>query len=100
MPSLRQKGLMISYHRGIEKAQVDIDPKLLGIKSELRAIAFPKRLENGKERVLLAEHTVNLGHSALSGESGLFYDGLIYSASLILWHLKKSKTLPEAAEKV
>ena len=73
VPSLRQKGLMISYHRGVEKAQVNIDPKLLGINSELRAIAFPKRFENGKERALLAEHTVNLGHSALSGESGLFY---------------------------
>ncbi len=100
VPSLRQKGLMISYHRGVEKAQVNIDPKLLGISSELRAIAFPKRFENGKERALLAEHTVNLGHSALSGESGLFYDGLVYSASLILWHLKKSKTLPAAAERV
>ncbi|MDC0239003.1 anthranilate phosphoribosyltransferase [Candidatus Thioglobus sp.] len=100
VPSLRQKGLMISYHKGVEKAQVDIDPKLLGIRSELRSIAFPKEFENGKERSLLAEHTVNLGHSALSGESGLFYDGLVYSASLILWHLKQSKTLPEAAEKV
>jgi len=100
VPSLRQKGLMISYHRGVEKAQVNIDPKLLGISSELRAIAFPKRFENGKERALLAEHTVNLGHSALSGESGLFYDGLVYSASLILWHLKQLKTLPAAAERV
>ena len=100
VPSLRQKGLMISYNRGVEKAQVEIDPKLLGISSELRAIAFPKRFENGKERALLAEHTVNLGHSALSGESGLFYDGLVYAASLILWHLKQSKTLPEAAERV
>ena len=100
VPSLRQKGLMISYHRGVEKAKVDIDPKLLGIRSELRAIAFPKRLESGKERALLAEHTVNLGQSALSGESGLFYDGLVYAASLILWHLKQSKTLPEAAERV
>ena len=100
VPSLRQKGLMISYHKGVEKAQVDIDPKLLGINSELRAIAFPKRFENGKERVLLAEYTVNLGHSALSGETGIFYDGLVYSASLILWHLKQAKTLPAAAERV
>jgi len=30
----------------------------------------------------------------------MFYDGLVYSASLILWHLKQSKTLPEAAERV
>ena len=100
MPSLRQQGLMISYHRGVEKAQVDIDPKLLGINRELRAIALPKRFENGKERDLLAEYVVNLGRSALFGESGMFYDGLVYSASLILWHIGESKTLPRAADRV
>ena len=100
VPSLRQKGLMISYHKGVEKARVDIDPKLLGINSELRAIGLPKEFENGIEKDLLAEYTVNLGRSALSGESGMFYDGLVYSASLILWHIGKSKTLPSAAERV
>jgi len=100
MPSLRQKGIMISYYKGVEKARVEIDPKLLGINRELRAIAFPKEFENGIEIDFLADYTVNLGRSALSGESGMFYDGLVYSASLILWHLGKSKTLPEAAEKV
>jgi len=100
MPSLRQKGIMISYYKGVEKARVEIDPKLLGINSELRAIAFPKECENGIEIDFLADYTVNLGRSALSGESGMFYDGLVYSASLILWHLGESKTLPEAAEKV
>ena len=100
VPSLRQKGLMISYHKGVEKARVDIDPKLLGINSELRAIALPKEFENGIEKDLLAEYVVNLGRSALSGESGMFYDGLVYSASLILWHIGKSKTLLSAAERV
>jgi len=100
VPSLRQKGLMISYHQGVEKARVDIDPKLLGINSELRAIGLPKEFENGIERDLLAEYTVNLGRSALSGESGMFYDGLVYSASLILWHIGKSNALPSAAERV
>jgi len=100
VPSLRQKGLMISYHHGIEKNQIKTDPKFLGINSELRSISFPKEFNNGKERDLLAEHVVNLGRSALSGESGMFYDGLVYSASLILWHLGKSKTLSSAAERV
>ena len=100
VPSLRQKGLMISYHKGVEKARVDIDPKLLGINSGLRAIGLPKEFKNGKERDLLADYTVNLGRSALSGESGMFYDGLVYSASLILWHIGKLKTLPSAAERV
>ena len=100
VPSLRQKGLMISYHRGVEKAQVSIDPKLLGINRELRAIAFPKEFENVLERDLLAEYVVDLGRSALSGELGMFFDGLVYSASLILWHIGKSKTLTAAADRV
>ncbi len=100
VPSLRQKGLMISYHKGLEKDRVETDPKLLGINSKLRAIAFPKRFEDGTERDLLAEYVVDLGRSALSGESGMFYDGLVYSASLILWHLRKSKSLPEASDRV
>ena len=100
VPSLRQKGLMISYHKGVEKARVETDPKLLGINSELRAIAFPKEFENGIERDLLAEYTVNLGCSALSGESGMFYDSLVYSASLILWHVNKENSIEESASMV
>ena len=49
---------------------------------------------------MLAKYVVNLGCSALSGELGMFYDGLVYSASLILWHLEKSKTLLSAADRV
>jgi len=30
----------------------------------------------------------------------MFYDGLVLSASLVLWHTKKAKTLSEAAEMV
>jgi len=100
VPSLRQNGLMISYHKGVEKARVETDPKLLGINSELRAIAFPKEFENGIERDLLAEYTVNLGCSALSGESGMFYDSLVYSASLILWHVNKENSIEESASMV
>ena len=100
VPSLRQKGLMISYHKGFEKARVETNPRLFGINSKLRAIVFPKDFENDIERDFLAEYVVNLGCSALSCESGMFYDGLLYSASLILWHIGKSKTLPSAAERV
>jgi len=100
VPSLRQKGLMISYYRGVEKDRVETDPKLLEINSKLRSISFPKRFQNGRERDLLADYVVDLGRSALSGESGMFYDGLVYSASLILWHLGTSKTLPAASARV
>ena len=63
VPSLRQKGLMISYYGGIEKDRVDINPKLLGIDSELRSISFPKKFENLKDKDLLAKYVIDLGCS-------------------------------------
>jgi anthranilate phosphoribosyltransferase len=41
IPSLRQKGLMVSYQGLIEQDRVDINPKSLGIDQDLRAISFP-----------------------------------------------------------
>jgi anthranilate phosphoribosyltransferase len=45
IPSLRQKGLMVSYQGLIEQDRVDINPKSLGIEQELRAISFPDKLD-------------------------------------------------------
>ncbi len=99
VPSLRQKGLMISYQGITEQDRVDIDPKALGVEQELRAIAFPDGLSvENNDIEALANYTVELGKSALSGEKGMFYDGLVLSASLILWHTKKANSLAEAAE--
>ena len=100
VPSLRQKGLMISYLGEKEKARVEIDPKAMDIQRELRAIVFPQNLTIEKDKSSLAEYTIVLGKSALAGEKGMFYDGLVYSASLILWHLEKFKDLSDAAEHV
>jgi anthranilate phosphoribosyltransferase len=100
VPSLRQKGLMYSYYQGIEKNKVDIDPKTIGIKRDLRAISIPKKYEGLKNKTKLAEHVANLGLEALSGKKGMFYDGLLYSASLILWHLNIESSLSSASEKV
>ena len=98
VPSLRQKGLMISYVGQVEKARVEIDPNLMGIHQDLRAISIPKNLATDKNKKAIAEHTVILGKAALAGERGMFYDGLVYTASLILWHLEKFKDLSNAAE--
>ncbi len=100
VPSLRQKGMMVSYHKGEEKDRVDIDPKTIGIHRELRAISFPKEFESPQNRNSLATYVAELGQSALSGKEGMFYDGLVYSASLILWHIGEEKTLLAASEKV
>ncbi len=97
IPSLRQKGLMISYQGSVEQDKVDIDPKLLGIYQDIRAISFPSGLNVYSDIKALADYTVKLGKSALSGEKGLFYDGLVLAASLILWHTRKASSLIEAA---
>lgn len=100
VPSLRQKGLMISYQSTQEVGRMDIDPKSLGIEQTLRAISFPKKLSVENDIKALANYTVELGMAALSGEQGMFYDGLVLAASLILWHTKKCKNLADGAEKV
>ena len=98
IPSLRQKGLMVSYEGNVEQDRVDIEPASLGIEQDMRAISFPPELDVHRDIPALAQYTVKLGKAALAGEKGLFYDGLVLSASLILWHTKKVKTLPEAAD--
>ena len=100
VPSLRQKGLMYSYFQGIEKNKVDIDPKAIGIQSDLRAIPIPKNLEGSENRDNLAKHVANLGVEALAGKKGMFYNGLLYSASLILWHLETEDSIMAASERV
>ena len=98
IPSLRQKGLMISYEGTDEKDRVDIDPASLGIEQDMRAISFPGELDVHSNITELADYTVKLGKAALSGEKGMFYDGLVLSASLVLWHTKKAKSLGDAAQ--
>lgn len=100
VPSLRQKGLMISYQGSEEQDRVDIEPTAIGIKRDLRAISFPTDLDVHNNITDLAKHTVDLGRAALSGEQGMFYDGLVLSASLVLWHSKKVTDLAQAAELV
>jgi anthranilate phosphoribosyltransferase len=100
IPSLRQKGLMISYEGDVELDRVDIEPASLGIEQDMRAISFPAEMDVHNDIPALAEHTVRLGKAALAGEKGMFYDGLVLSASLIMWHTKKSNSLKEASDLV
>ncbi len=100
IPSLRQKGLMISYEGTTEMDRVDIEPSALGIEQDLRAISFPAEMDVHNDIPALADYTVKLGKAALSGEKGMFYDGLVLSASLVLWHTKKVSKLEDAAQLV
>ncbi len=100
IPSLRQKGLMISYQGSEEQDRVDIDPFAIGIHQDMRAIAFPEGLDVHNNIIELAQYTVKLGKAALSGEQGMFYDGLVLAGSLVLWHTKKAKNLNDGAQMV
>ncbi|SMN16162.1 Anthranilate phosphoribosyltransferase [uncultured Candidatus Thioglobus sp.] len=100
IPSLRQKGLMVSYEGTDEKGRIDIEPTSLGIEQDMRAISFPDDMNVQNDIPALADYTVKLGKAALSGEKGMFYDGLVLSASLVLWHTKKVDKLEDAAELV
>ncbi|WPE17024.1 anthranilate phosphoribosyltransferase [Candidatus Thioglobus autotrophicus] len=100
IPSLRQKGLMVSYAGNVEQNRVDIEPASLGIEQDMRAISFPPEMDVHSDIPALAQYTVKLGKAALAGEKGMFYDGLVLSASLVLWHTKKATTLVEAADMV
>lgn len=100
IPSLRQTGLMISYQGIEEQNRVEINPSALGIDTDRRAISFPDKLTVQNDIVKLADYTVKLGTAALSGEQGLFYDGLVLAASLVLWHTQKAHSLIDAAEMV
>ncbi len=100
IPSLRQKGLMISYKGVEEQNRVDINPAQLGIDRDMRAIAFPAELSVERDIAKLADYTVKLGTAALSGEQGMFYDGLVLAGSLVLWHTQKAPSLVEAAQMV
>lgn len=100
VPSLRQTGLMIAYDGVKERARLDINPKELGIEQNMRAIGLPDKWAVKNKRQELAKYTVQLGVEALSGKQGIYYDGLVYVGSLILWHMNQVNTLVDAAGKV
>ena len=100
VPSLRQKSIAISYIGGIETASDEINPKIIGINQELRAISFPRNMNIESGEANKADYVVTLGKAALSGEKGMFYDGLVFAASLILLHVNKVDSIEEGAAMV
>lgn len=100
VPSLRQAGLMISYDKELERSRVNINPKELGIEQNIRSIALPNDWLVDNNLTELAKYTADMGIDALSGKQGVYYDGLVYGASLILWHMKKTNSLKNASEMV
>lgn len=108
IPSLRQAGRCVFYHDRGEEQVLDMDPGAMGIQETVRAAPLPddlpKAARPGDEIAIavdmgaLAEATVKAGRDALrGGGSGPIYEGLVYGASLVLYHLRRYPSLVDAA---
>lgn len=110
VPSLRQKGKFFFYHDRGEEQSVEIEPEDMGIHQEVRAAPVDESLMvPGPDGDLVtgqidadavARAAAEAGRQALSGASGPIRDGLVYSAAMTLWHLKRYETPTAAADAV
>ena len=109
VPSLQQQGRLFYYHEDSELAQRDLSPKDVAIEATSRAVPLPKGLPAVMvadsislpvDGAALAAVSAQMGVAAMSGEKGMMYESLVYSASIALTHLKRVDSMAEAAEQV
>jgi anthranilate phosphoribosyltransferase len=107
IPSLRQAGKYFAYTDGGEEIGYDIEPAMLDIKQDNRAVPIPEdvpQTAKGEGAVSLtdislgAKKAAEWGLAALGGERGPTYDSLLYSASLVLTHLGRADDISAAGE--
>ena len=107
IPSLRQAGRYFAYTEGGTETGVDIDPAMLGIEQESRAVPIPDDVPQsarGEGAVTLADigagarKAAEYGMAALAGTKGPTYDSLVYAGALILAHLGRARDIAEADE--
>lgn len=106
IPSLQQQGRLFFYHEDSELAQRDLSPLDVDITATSRAVPLPEGLPAVKvadtislpvDGEALAAVSAKMGLAALQGEQGLMYDSLVYSASIVLTHLKRAESLQDAS---
>ena len=110
IPSLRQEGKYFAYQDRGEEQGMDLHPETLGIEQSVRSVPLPEELpkatREGDEIAIAvdikatAQAAAAAGMAALRGEKGPTYDSLVYGAALILHHLGRYPSLPEAANAV
>lgn len=109
IPSLRQKGKVFYYHDMGKEQEQEFSPTDIGIEQNVRATPLPDDLPERPagddvgaafDAEEAARITALNGLSALDGETGSTYDALVYAGAIALWHLKKHKTLQDAAAQV
>ena len=110
IPSLRQEGKYFAYQDRGEEQGMDLHPETLGIEQSVRSVPLPEELpkatREGDEIAIAvdikatAQAAAAAGMAALGGEKGPTYDSLVYGSALILHHLGRYPSLPEAANAV
>ncbi|MCK5725482.1 MAG: anthranilate phosphoribosyltransferase [Thiotrichaceae bacterium] len=109
IPSLQQAGKLFSYHGDAELEQRDLAPADLGITAAKRAVPVPDGMPSAVnadqvatkfDSDALAATSAAMGQKAMSGESGLMYDSLVYSAAICLTHLQRFDAIGEAGDAV
>lgn len=93
-PSLRQTGAFVYYHDRGEENIVEIHPADLGIVRDIRAAPLPGYSADTDQalpfdHVAAASAAADAGLHALEGVPGPTRDGLIYSAAMCLWHVRR-----------
>jgi anthranilate phosphoribosyltransferase len=84
---------------------VEADPTEIGIERDNRLVPIPPALLPDKDRDFgpdennaeIAKLSAKEGLAALQGANSATSDALLFSASLTLWHLKRFRSVKEAA---
>jgi anthranilate phosphoribosyltransferase len=102
IPSLSQTGKVFHYHGGGEETATEFKPADLGFEQSVRAARIPGASDEGEgaapfDAVAVAKAAAQAGGAALSGEPGPTRDCLIYGAALCLWHLRRQRSMKDAA---
>ncbi len=106
IPSLQKAGRFFYYRDQGEEYSVDIDPAELGIDQSVRAVPLPADLQKAGgagetfDATTLAQAAAQAGMEALAGQSGPTREGLVFSAALCLWQVRRYDSVPAAARAV
>jgi anthranilate phosphoribosyltransferase len=106
IPSLQKAGRFFYYRGQSEEYSVDIDPAEVGIDQSVRAVPLPADLHKAGgagetfDATTVAQAAAQAGMEALAGQPGPTREGLVFSAALCLWQVRRYDSVPAAARAV
>ena len=109
LPSLRSPTEMFAYHGHGEERALSIDPAAANIQRQVKNVPLPESLpaveakDGTAARIdvdALAAAAAQAGLDALRGNEGTPRDSLVFAGAVVLTHLKRAKSMQEAADRV